>query len=188
MLVTNRVGKKPTNPKVIPMAKPLSNRRIHYWLGIVSALPVLVILVTGLMLQLKKQVPWVQPPEQKGGGTVPSLSLETVFQTCQTIPEAGVKTWKDISRIDIRPAKGIMKVLARNGWEIQLDSSTGSVLQVAYRRSDLIESFHDGSWFGEWTKLGIFLPAAIILLVLWVTGLVLFFQPLRVKWRRQIPC
>ena len=52
MLVTNRVGKKPTNPKVIPMAKPLSNRRIHYWLGIVSALPVLVILVTGLMLQL----------------------------------------------------------------------------------------------------------------------------------------
>jgi len=80
-----------------------------------------------------------------------------------------------------------MQVLARNGWEIQLDSSTGSVLQVAYRRSDLIESFHDGSWFGEWTKLGIFLPAAIILLVLWVTGLVLFFQPLRVKWRRQVP-
>jgi hypothetical protein len=95
-----------------------------------------------------------------------------------------VQSWKDITRIDIRPAKGVMKVLAKNNWEVQLDSATGQVLQVAYRRSDLIESFHDGSWFGDWAKLGVFLPAALILLVLWITGLVLFFQPYWVKWNR----
>ena len=34
------------------------------------------------------------------------------------------------------------------------------------RRSDLIESIHDGSYFGgDWTKLGLFLPAGIVLLL-----------------------
>lgn len=166
------------------MARPWSNRWIHYWLGILSALPVLVILVTGLLLQVKKQSTWVQPSEQKGEKTEPLVPFSQVLQACQQVPEAGVKSWKDISRIDVRPGKGIMKVQAKNNWEIQIDSATGAVLQVAYRRSDLIESFHDGSWFGDWAKLGVFLPAAIILLILWVTGLVLFFQPFWVKWRR----
>ena len=166
------------------MARAWTNRWIHYWLGIVSALPVVVILVTGLLLQVKKQVPWVQPPEQRGTGSSPSLPMESVLRACQAVPEAEVRSWKDISRVDIRPAKGVMKVLAKNNHEIQLDNATGQVLQVAYRRSDLIESFHDGSWFGDWAKLGVFLPAALILLILWLTGLVLFFQPYWVKWRR----
>ncbi len=80
-----------------------------------------------------------------------------------------------------------MKVLAKNNWEIQLGSITGEVLQVAYRRSDLIGSFHDGSWFGFWAKLGVFLPVALMLLALWLTGLVLFFQLYWVKWRRSRP-
>jgi hypothetical protein len=45
------------------------------------------------------------------------------------------------------------------------------VLQTAYRRSDLIESIHDGSFLaGDWTKLGLFLPAGVTLLLLWLSG------------------
>lgn len=41
-----------------------------------------------------------------------------------------------------------------------------------YRRSDLIESIRDGSFFGgDWVKLGLFLPAGLVLLLLWFSGL-----------------
>jgi hypothetical protein len=67
---------------------------------------------------------------------------------------------------------------------VQVDTNTGSVLQVAYRRSDLIESIHDGSFFHDQAKLWVFLPTAIIVLGLWVTGMYLFILPLAVR-RRQ---
>jgi hypothetical protein len=58
---------------------------------------------------------------------------------------------------------------------------------VAERNSDLIESFHDGSFFGDGVKLGVFLPAAVVLLGLWVSGLILFCHPWWVKLRRKKP-
>jgi hypothetical protein len=42
---------------------------------------------------------------------------------------------------------------------------------VAFRRSDLIESIHDGSYFNEHFKLWVFLPAGIVLAMLVITGI-----------------
>jgi uncharacterized iron-regulated membrane protein len=162
------------------------NRRIHYWGAIVCALPLLLVIGTGILLQLKKQLVWVQPATMQGtkaGG--PELPFATILQNVKNVPEAGISSWEDIDRLDVRPDKGIIKVQGRNHWEIQLDQRTGAVLQSVYRRSDLIESLHDGSFFSDGVKMGIFLPSALLLFVLWVTGLWLFMQPLLVKWRRR---
>ena len=161
------------------------NRKVHYWLSVVVAGPLLVVIGTGILLQLKKQVAWVQPPEQRGGGKTPALEFGTVLAICRDVPEAEVQTWEDIQRIDVRPSKGMMKVWAKNGWEIQIDSQTGKVLQVAYRRSDLLESIHDGSWFHDAVKYWLFLPAAIVLLVMLLTGAYLFVLPFLVRGRRK---
>ena len=70
-----------------------------------------------------------------------------------------VQCWDDVNRLDVRPGRGVVKAWLMNGYEVQVDLGTGRVLQTAYRRSDLIESIHDGSFFaGDWTKLGLFLP------------------------------
>lgn len=75
--------------------------------------------------------------------------------------------------------------MLENGWEVQIDLGTGRVLQTAYRRSDLIESIHDGSFFaGDWTKLGVFLPAGIGLLLLWGGGIWMWWVPFSEKRRR----
>jgi hypothetical protein len=58
-------------------------------------------------------------------------------------------------------------------------------VQVEYRRSDFIETLHDGSWFGDSVKLYVFLPVAIVVLGLWFTGMYLFALPYMVKWRRK---
>jgi uncharacterized iron-regulated membrane protein len=161
------------------------NRKIHYWAAIVVAAPVLVIITTGLLLQLKKQVTWVQPPERKGTGKEPAVSWDQVLEVCRGVPEAQVQSWADINRVDVRPSRGMLKVWARNNWEVQIDGQTGEVLQVAYRRSDTIEAIHDGSWFHEGAKLWLFLPAGLTLLLLWFTGMYLFWLPIVVRWRRK---
>lgn len=160
-------------------------RKIHYWLAIAAAVPALVIFGSGILLQVKKQVSWVQPHELRGTGTVPSLSFDRILAAARSVPEAGITTWDDVDRVDVRPSKGMLKVTSRTRWELQIDSETGAVLSSAYRRSDLIESIHDGSWFHPWAKLGVFLPTGVILLLMLVSGLYLFWLPIWVRAHRR---
>lgn len=169
------------------MKLALLNRKAHRWGAVFVALPLLLVVVTGLLLQVKKQVTWVQPATVKGSGKTPKLSMDDLLTKLKGVPEAAVEGWGDVDRVDVRPKDGIYKVTCKNRIEVQVDFASGDVLSVAERNSDLIESFHDGSVFGDGVKLGVFLPAAVMLLGLWVTGLILFVHPLWVKLRRKKP-
>ena len=163
------------------------NRKVHYWASAIIAIPLLVIILSGLFLQAKKQSTWVQPPEQRGTGKAPVLSLDDVLERVKTVPEMHVTSWDDVNRLDVRPGRGMVKVWLQNGYEVQVDLGTGRVMQVAYRRSDLIESIHDGSFFGgDWTKLGLFLPTGITLLLLWLGGVWMFWVPFWAKRKRAV--
>ena len=164
----------------------LLNRNVHYWVSIVVAVPILIVIVSGILLQTKKQFAWIQPTELRGAGKNPSVSLPQVLEICRRIPEAEIESWDDINRLDVRPSRGMLKVWAKNNWEIQIDTETGAVLQTAYRRSDIIESIHDGSFFHDNVKLWIFLPSGIALLLLWLTGIYLFILPIWILRRRKI--
>jgi uncharacterized iron-regulated membrane protein len=170
----------PFNPRVF-------FRKTHRWGAVLVAVPFLVVILTGILLQLKKDVAWVQPPTQKGPSKVPEVSFEKILNATKTVPEAKVSSWDDIDRLDVRPKDGVIKVQCKNRWEVQVDMKTGEVVQVAYRRSDLIEQIHDGSWFADSAKLYVFLPAAVVVFGLWLTGMYLFVLPYAVKWRRKKP-
>ncbi len=160
-------------------------RQWHRLGAILVALPFLLVIITGILLLIKKDWSWVQPPTQKGMGKIPMISMDAILEAARKTPECEVNSWKDIPRIDIQPSKGIAKVQAANNWEIQVDLQTGNVLQVAYRRSDIIESLHDGTWFHDKAKLWVFLPSAIVVFGLWITGIYLFFLPYFVRWARR---
>ncbi len=153
------------------------SRKIHRWGAITIALPFLIVLISGIFLQLKKDVPWIQPITQKGISSNPSISFDEILATAKTVPQAEIQTWADIDRLDVRPTKGIVKVRAVNNWEVQIDTYTGKILQTEFRRTNIIESLHDGTWFHDSAKLWIFLPSSIIVLILWITGIYLFFVP-----------
>ncbi len=162
------------------------NRRIHYWLTLLVAIPLTVVVTTGLMLQVKKQWSWVQPPEKKGTAKTPTISFADMLEKVRSHPGFESFDWADIQRIDVRPSKGITKVLMTNDWEMQIDSATGEIMQVAIRRSDWIESLHDGSYFlGDYSKLGLFLPAGIGLLLMLLSGVWLFWQPIQAKQKKR---
>lgn len=167
------------------MKLSILSRRLHRWGAIAVGLPFLVVIVSGLLLQVKKQVPWVQPVEQRTAVPVPGLAWETILAAAQSVPQAAVTSWEDIDRLDVRPSKGIVKVITNTRWELQLALADGAVLQTAYRRSDLIEQLHDGSFFGDPAKLWIFLPSGIVVFALWLTGIYLFVLPTLTKRKRE---
>jgi hypothetical protein len=161
-------------------------RRLHYWVSIGIALPGLVLIGSGLLLQSKKHWTWLQPAEQRGSSTTPEITVDALLGSLVSTPSLGVRGWDDINRIDLRPGRGVAKVWLNSGWEVQVDLGNGSILHHAYRRSDLIESIHDGSFFGgDWTKLGLFLPTGVLLLILWGSGIYLFFVPVLARRRKK---
>jgi uncharacterized iron-regulated membrane protein len=159
------------------------NRKVHYWASAVVALPLLVVAVTGSLLQLKKHWTWVQPPEQQGTSTPPVLELSTIMDVLKSRPDLGVHGWDQVNRLDVRPDKGVVKAWLRSNWEVQIDLATGEILQIAYRRSDWIESIHDGSIFGDAVKLGVFFPAAVGVTLLWLGGMWMWLYPFLARRR-----
>ena len=152
-------------------------RKLHRWFSILVTIPFLIVLLSGLLLQVKKQFEWIQPSTQKGTPWQLSLTFDEILDAAKSVPKAQLHSWKDIDRLDVRPDDGIIKIRGTNNWEIQIDAANGQVLKTAYRRSDTIESLHDGSWFHDKAKLWIFLPSAVLVTFLLLTGLYLFFYP-----------
>ena len=160
------------------------NRDLHRWASILIALPMLIVVVSGLILQLKKEIPWIQPATLVGSRGELILDFDNILEISKSVPEALVGSWGDVDRLDVRPGKGVLKVRCKNQWEIQIDTKSGNILQVAHRRSDLIESIHDGSFFDDSFRLWVFLPAGVILLIVWATGIYLFIHPYLAKHRK----
>ena len=160
-------------------------RKVHYWGAFIVSLPVIVIIISGILLQLNKDVSWIQPKTKVGSeSNLPSVTFDQILETAKKSNNAQINSWSDIDRLDVRIDKGIVKVKTKNSWEIQIDTDNAKILSEAYRRSDIIENFHDGSWFSDKVKKWIFLPSGIILLVLWLTGVYLVLFPYFRKWQK----
>jgi hypothetical protein len=160
------------------------SRVLHRWGSIIALLPITIIIFSGIVLQLKKESAYIQPPTQRGAGTEPAIGFERILEVARTVPEAEIESWEDVDRLDVRPGKGVVKVRCKNRYEVQIDSETAEILHVAFRRSDLIESIHDGSYFNDHFKLWVFLPAGIVLATLVITGLHLFLLPYLARRKR----
>lgn len=155
----------------------------HKWVGIIIAVLILNTSVTGILLLYKKQYDWLQPPsaDATSPGTL-SVSFDEILESVRTnAPEAGLTSWDDIDRLDVRPDKGLVKVRGLNRWEVQVDGSTGEVLQVMYRRSDLIEQIHDGSFFAGWFHDWLMPAFAVSLIFMTFSGFWIWLEP---KYRR----
>lgn len=165
-------------------------RKLHRWGAVLIALPLLLVIVSGLLLQVKKQFAWIQPPTAKpktehATPNLPRVQWSKILETTMSNENANVQSWDDVDRLDVRPGKGIIKVRCKSRWELQLDSVTGEEIASAYRRSDFIESLHDGSFFSDAAKLWVFLPNGLALLGLWGTGMYLWWLPIGIKRRKK---
>ena len=81
-------------------------RKTHYWGAFIVLLPVLIISITGIFLQLKKEIDWIQPPTVSGDlPNNPSISFEEILEAAKTVKETNIESWNDIDRLDVRIEK-----------------------------------------------------------------------------------
>ncbi|MEM1321037.1 MAG: PepSY-associated TM helix domain-containing protein [Bacteroidota bacterium] len=161
-------------------------RKFHRYLGLSLAILLVISALTGILLALKKDVDIIQPPTQKGQSkqltewqSLDQLAAKATAALAQAQPE---QADNPINRLDVRPSKGIVKVLFKNQhWEVQIDGKSGEVLSIARRHSDWIEALHDGSIISDLFKLISMNFLGIGLLVLIVSGFWLWYGPKRFR-------
>ena len=152
----------------------------HRWLGSSLALLLVLSALTGVLLALKKDVAILQPPTQRGESKDLSewQSLDQLAELAQRARVAAQPEQADntIKRLDVRPTKGMVKVLFEQGfWEVQIDGQNGAILSIAKRHSDWIEALHDLSIVSDAFKLVSMNFLGWGLLVLSLTGLWLWY-------------
>ncbi len=161
-------------------------RLLHRYLGLTLALLLIISAVTGVLLALKKEADFLQPPTSKGASQDMKnwLPLDQLARKARQalIDSDNQQGENHIDRIDVRPSKGMIKVLFEEGqWEVQMDASTAEVLSIGRRHSDWIEDLHDGSIISDGFKIGSMLFLGMGLLFLIGTGCWLWYGPKHVR-------
>jgi uncharacterized iron-regulated membrane protein len=165
-------------------------RVYHKYIGLALAIILVVSAITGLLLGWKKDAAWIQPPSQKGA-SAELVDWMPVDQLAKLAREAlyaeyPKQSGNEIDRLDVRPSKGIAKVLFTEGyWEVQIDGTTGSILSIDKRYSDFIEQIHDGSIISDPFKLVSMNVLGIGLSIMIITGTWLWYGPKRIRARKQ---
>ncbi|MCH6199191.1 PepSY domain-containing protein [Aquiflexum sp. LQ15W] len=165
-------------------------RRIHKWISIVFVFFLVVIGITAILLAWKKELGLI-PKTQTTKVENPSnwIPLERMMAIGQTFARDSLQKSDLIDRIDVRPEKGIAKIVfQRHFTEIQVDGFSGEILSVSQRNSDLVEKIHDGSILdflmvsdSEISKITYSTLTSVVLLLLCFTGFFLWYLPKMIK-------
>ncbi len=161
---------------------------LHRWLGITAGLVLMGTAVTGLLLLVKKDYDWIQPPAMAcaDGGVEELQPITAVYDAVFALGLPQLRSEADIARVDFRPAKRLHKVISRHDdLEVQVCAVTLKTSAPRVRRSDWIEALHDGSWFGGFTHDYVMPVVALLLLFLAGSGYVMWGVPAFKRWRRR---
>lgn len=165
-------------------------RNWHRLLGLSLSAFLVISALTGILLSFKKDVALLQPPTQKGI----SKNLEQWKPLSELSDLATIAFYaahpnqsnNSVDKIDVRPSKGVAKVLFEEGyWEVQIDGTSGEIKSIARRHSDWIEHLHDGSIISDWFKLLSMNVLGVGVLVMISTGLWLYYGPRKYRKKKQ---
>jgi hypothetical protein len=150
----------------------------HLWLGIVTTGIVLIICVTGVLLNHKRPLGLMPDVPNPSPGALPaSLPIAELAARAERAVRPEVAA-SGIDRMDVRPGDGFVKVRFddRQVHEVTVDLASGRVLHVGLRNDVFLEKLHSGEIFGDgWTLLSDI--AAIALAILVISGYWLWLYP-----------
>ncbi len=156
----------------------------HLWVGVLSTVLLLVIGVTGILLNHKTSLGLMPDVVNPAIDDVRNaLLLSAIVDHSDTAILAELGAVPEIDRIDVRLRSGLAKVCYRDNanHEVTLDLSTGEILEVGERKDIFLEKLHSGEVFGDgWILLSD--AAAMGLITLLITGYWLWLFP---RWRHR---
>jgi uncharacterized iron-regulated membrane protein len=163
----------------------------HLWLGVVFTIALVVISVTGVLLNHKRGLGLMPdvPHEAERPFTealplarLAEVALDTVSRAAAangSPDDAALDPVRAVDRMDVRPRDGFVKVRLRDAssTEVTVDLASGRVLHVGPRGDVFLEKLHSGEIFGglRWVLLSD--AAAIGLVITLITGYWLWLAP-----------
>jgi uncharacterized iron-regulated membrane protein len=168
-------GREPLSPRTRTLARWMFNG--HLWLGVIISALLIVICITGILLNHKRGLGLMPDvAHEPGGEFADALPMaELVRLAGEAVPAAAAA---GVDRLDVRPRRGYMKVRYRDDvvTEVTLDLNNGSILHVGLRNDVFLEKLHTGEIFGDrWVLLSDF--AAVVLVILIISGYWLWLFP-----------
>src|SRR5262249_37743476 len=143
----------------------------HLWFGIVTTAMLLIVSITGVLLNHKRGLGLMPDvPHEPSGAFETALPLAHLSRAAAnhvgpTIAGTGV------DRMDVRPGDGLVKVRFNDDivTEVDVDLVTGEILGTDARNDVFLEKLHSGEIFGKrWVLLSDF--AALGLVVALISG------------------
>jgi uncharacterized iron-regulated membrane protein len=155
----------------------------HLWVGVIFTVVLLVISITGILLNHKRGLGLMPEVDHVPSGEFgAALSLDDLARRALRAVGDSSTPGLAIDRMDVRPRDGLVKVRLRNAssTEVTLDVIDGRVLNIDARGDVFLEKLHSGEIFGS---QGILLSdaGAVALTLLLITGYWLWLRP---RWRR----
>lgn len=150
----------------------------HLWAGLAATGVLLIIAVTGILLNHKRTLSLMPSvSHQPQGGLSVARPLGELADEARAA--LGPETeGAEIDRMDVRPSDGIVKVRFDDPGvtEVTLDLHSGEVLDVGERNDVFLQRLHSGEVFGDsWILLSD--AAAVLVLLLLGTGIWLWLYP-----------
>lgn len=164
------------------------NLRIdHRWIAIVIIIPLFITTVTGVFLLLRQQINWIQPETIKQTKVETWATMDQVLRVITRDDSTHIKTWEDVNSIIYKPSKGTIQLRTKRSTLIQLNGTTAKILSIQARRTGWLIQLHEGSYWGKGVRQYIFLPSAIGLLLLLISGVLLIFNHYSRKFKKNYP-
>jgi len=145
----------------------------HKRISIMISMPLLLIILTGILLQFRNVFSIIQPP------TVSAKKMPADIELLSLIQIQNIATNKDknfIDQIIYRPSKNSYAVRFTSGREIQLHAQTGEILSDQMRYTGWLIDLHQGSFAGNFSQYVLFPLTAMGLLFVLTSGVLLFFK------------
>lgn len=178
-----RPGARPRPPRDTRTTISRFSFHAHLWLGVVSTIALLVIAITGILLNHKR--PLGLMPDVPNAPSVPFRASLPLAQLADiALAEVAgpgnepANPVTAIDRMDVRPRDGFVKIRLRDAssTEVTVDIGTGKVLHVGPRGDAFLEKLHSGEIFGgPYVLLSDF--AAVALVITLISGYWLWLAP-----------
>ena len=151
---------------------------LHRWLGVAATGLLIIICLTGILLNHKEALGLMPDVPNEPSGPFPeALPLSVLAAEAEAAVRPEVSS-AGINRMDVRPDMGLVKVRYddRRVTEVTLDINTGEVLNIGERNDHFLERLHSGALFGDlWVLVSD--AGAIFLLGIMVSGYWLWLYP-----------
>jgi uncharacterized iron-regulated membrane protein len=142
-------------------------RKYHRVVALIFTLPLILVGITGLVLQLRNQLEVIQPKAISA-----ELSTDTNFITLEKILQS--HDGEQIDQIIYKPGKKNLSIRMKDGMEVQIHPQSGEVLKKAMRMTNVLIDFHQGTWLGSIGQYFIHFPAGLAFVFLIISGIMIY--------------